>query len=262
MKENPKDSKNRKVIITKNIVWDKFIGGVQGAEQFLVACGFKRETEGKGAKTIEHFVIAPEAVSDSILSKAVDLLTERQEDLNVVAKVPTAAGRKCKNGNCNFYGSTSEGLCSKCHAEQYSAPAAAVKKSEIKAPDVRCKNYPKCMFYGTNQGFCSACYRKYQEANPDPWQGNLQAALLKIKAAHKLADNIKPVQQHTNRCWKCNMKVGIVGIECRCRYIFCGKHRYADKHDCPYDHKKQQRRKLEKELELVVGTKFEKIEES
>lgn len=33
------------------------------------------------------------------------------------------------------------------------------------------------------------------------------------------------------RCFACNKKVGITGFECRCRYIFCGIHRYAEEHD-------------------------------
>ena len=112
------------------------------------------------------------------------------------------------------------------------------------------------------RSLCSTCYRKWQADNPEPWQTNLSQALLKLKAMRKLVDNIQPEQQHKNRCWKCRKRVGITGIECRCRYVFCGKHRYPDMHDCQYDHKKLQRRKLEKELERVQGDKFERVEDA
>jgi len=71
---------------------------------------------------------------------------------------------------------------------------------------------------------------------------------------------LKPVQKNKTRCWKCNRKVGITGIECRCGYIFCGKDRYASEHDCPYDFKKAHQKKLVKENLKLTGKKFDKID--
>ncbi|ETV92015.1 hypothetical protein H310_13541 [Aphanomyces invadans] len=47
----------------------------------------------------------------------------------------------------------------------------------------------------------------------------------------------KPVQTNKSRCWECKKKIGLTGIECRCGFVYCGIHRYADQHECTFDHK-------------------------
>ena len=39
---------------------------------------------------------------------------------------------------------------------------------------------------------------------------------------------VRKVQKNKKRCFKCRKKVGLVGIECRCGYVFCGACRYPD----------------------------------
>merc|ERR1711976_705687 len=38
-----------------------------------------------------------------------------------------------------------------------------------------------------------------------------------------------------NRCHTCKKKVGLTGFQCRCGGLYCGLHRYSDKHDCTFD---------------------------
>eukprot|EP00922_Rhytidocystis_sp_ex-Travisia-forbesii_P062960 GHVS01093715.1.p1 GENE.GHVS01093715.1~~GHVS01093715.1.p1 ORF type:complete len:214 (-),score=61.98 GHVS01093715.1:560-1201(-) len=69
----------------------------------------------------------------------------------------------------------------------------------------------------------------------------------------------RPVQSNKGRCWSCQSKIGLLGFPCRCGYLFCGKHRYADAHDCCFDYKAFDRQNLAKQNKQVVADKLEKI---
>nr|CCA27656.1 conserved hypothetical protein [Albugo laibachii Nc14] len=58
------------------------------------------------------------------------------------------------------------------------------------------------------------------------------------------SDGEKLVQKNKNRCWECKKKVGLAAIECRCGYVFCNSHRYADQHECSFDYKAADRAEL------------------
>ena len=92
-------------------------------------------------------------------------------------------------------------------------------------------------------------------------------------------DNL-PEQKDKTRCFQCNRKVcvahgsevsdgsvflpgdvqvGLLGIECRCGYIFCGNHRYSDRHGCTFDFKTNARRNLSKLNPQVQSDKIERL---
>ncbi len=55
-------------------------------------------------------------------------------------------------------------------------------------------------------------------------------------------------------------KVGIIHFTCKCEYkILCVKCRLPFDHNCSFDHKKEWKDKLEKELPLIVAAKLNKI---
>ncbi|XP_038143553.1 AN1-type zinc finger protein 5-like [Cyprinodon tularosa] len=62
-----------------------------------------------------------------------------------------------------------------------------------------------------------------------------------------------------HRCFMCRKKVGLTGFGCRCGNLFCGIHRYSDKHDCPYDYKADAAAKIRKENPMVVAEKIQRI---
>ncbi|XP_048839819.1 AN1-type zinc finger protein 5a [Brienomyrus brachyistius] len=62
-----------------------------------------------------------------------------------------------------------------------------------------------------------------------------------------------------NRCFMCRKKVGLTGFDCRCGNMFCGLHRYSDKHNCPYDYKAEAAAKIRKENPVVVADKIQRI---
>nr|XP_061804086.1 LOW QUALITY PROTEIN: AN1-type zinc finger protein 5-like [Nerophis lumbriciformis] len=69
-------------------------------------------------------------------------------------------------------------------------------------------------------------------------------------------DSSKPKK---NRCFMCRKRVGLTGFDCRCGNLFCGIHRYSDKHNCPYDYKAEAAAKIRKENPVVVADKIQRI---
>lgn len=69
----------------------------------------------------------------------------------------------------------------------------------------------------------------------------------------------KKVQKKRHRCWSCKKKVGILGFECKCDYVFCSKHRYASAHDCDFDYKEANQNIIKKLNPQVKREKFERI---
>lgn len=62
-----------------------------------------------------------------------------------------------------------------------------------------------------------------------------------------------------HRCYMCRKRVGLTGFDCRCGNLFCGIHRYSDKHNCPYDYKAEAAAKIRKENPVVVADKIQRI---
>mmetsp|Transcript_11673 Transcript_11673/g.16154 ORF Transcript_11673/g.16154 Transcript_11673/m.16154 type:complete len:137 (-) Transcript_11673:82-492(-) len=134
----------------------------------------------------------------------------------------------------------------------------------------------KCGFYGSTdtEGMCSICFKKaYQlsgiKSSTDPgkvgiagvWKKKFKRARLKIHAAYLFRkDSKRKKQQNKNRCYFCNKKVGILGFECRCMFIFCDKHRFPDAHNCKFDYKQQHKNKLKKDNQALSRKKMTKID--
>ena len=62
-----------------------------------------------------------------------------------------------------------------------------------------------------------------------------------------------------NRCDKCNKKLPLTAIKCKCDKLFCNDHRYSDTHDCTYDYKKKGKEFLEKNNPSINFSKVDKI---
>ncbi|XP_047426018.1 AN1-type zinc finger protein 5-like [Mugil cephalus] len=78
-------------------------------------------------------------------------------------------------------------------------------------------------------------------------------------AGSEEADAPEPPKPKKNRCFMCRKKVGLTGFDCRCGNLFCGIHRYSDKHNCPYDYKAEAAAKIRKENPVVVADKIQRI---
>ena len=145
------------------------------------------------------------------------------------------------------------------------------------------------MFYGTGSTnfMCSKCFKDDQDAkgvkpaasNSDqktitgaagetpkttdkemtPEEEKAPSKPVQVRPPHLSSFHKVAFQEKKNRCWACNKKVGLLGFECKCDYIFCAKHRHADDHNCDYDHKKDDLENLKKNNPLLEAGKVDKI---
>ncbi|CAN4080520.1 unnamed protein product [Withania somnifera] len=79
------------------------------------------------------------------------------------------------------------------------------------------------------------------------------------KVNDQLKESLPPVKREVNRCSGCRKKVGLTGFRCRCGELFCGEHRYSDRHDCSYDYKTAGREAIARENPVVKAAKIIKV---
>jgi predicted nucleic acid binding AN1-type Zn finger protein len=62
-----------------------------------------------------------------------------------------------------------------------------------------------------------------------------------------------------NRCGTCRKRVGLTGFTCKCGMLFCGTHRYPEKHECSFDFKTVGKEMIARENPMVMASKLDKI---
>ncbi|GLC36197.1 hypothetical protein PLESTB_001369400 [Pleodorina starrii] len=140
----------------------------------------------------------------------------------------------CETG-CGFFANVGcGGLCSKCHRELARAAAAAQPKPTVE------------------QSFA----KPVQEAQPVSEPVSLPASAPAEASTSGSAD--APPKTAT-RCLECKKKVGLTGFKCKCGNMYCGQHRYAESHNCPFDYKGVHKEKLASSNPVVQASKVQKI---
>lgn len=119
-----------------------------------------------------------------------------------------------------------------------------------------------CGFFGSREtcNLCSKCYKAHVQPEP-PAESEESAPPLPVVDPPTLSDAPVevapeiPVQKNKNRCWQCNARVGVVGLSCKCGFIFCAAHRYPETHACSFDFKAHDRRILAAKAVRVAPSK-------
>lgn len=251
LKKKPNETRYRKMRFD-NIIVKKFITDVNGALDFMKAVGFEEVTEGK-----KKYLMVSE-VHNTRLDRAIELLEGNQANLASTKDEPKKEAKRVKClGGCGFWGDESqEGYCSLCHKKKVVGGKPVAQSGPKKC-------IKECGFFGAEKfkGMCSVCWGKESKVKANTWKPKLKRARTKLNVVRAFTSAPRLRQKNKKRCWKCKRKVGITGIECRCGYIFCGKHRYADEHNCIFDHRSHHQRKLRQENKQILTKKLDKVED-
>ncbi|KAK2167398.1 hypothetical protein LSH36_28g03013 [Paralvinella palmiformis] len=187
----------------------------------------------------------------------------------------------CRMG-CGFYGNPMyDGMCSKCHKDalkrrqQTSSPTQMSGRVSPLATACSVASSEKSSADSVSQTLESSA-ASVETGSPTvtttPAQDKTKVAAEKeqpetestatLSSASSTNDDTPADQDRKpkkNRCHTCRKKVGLTGFACRCGGLFCGMHRYSDKHDCSFNYKELAQKEIRKSNPVVVAEKIQKI---
>jgi len=164
----------------------------------------------------------------------------------------------CKNG-CGFFSSVdSKGFCSVCYkdylkkeqrangTEEVAETTASLSNLNVSVDETASAKVESELVEATTEGAVAKAV--VEETAP------VVAEEEKIEEPEKEAKKPKK-----NRCASCKKKVGLTGFTCRCGGMYCGLHRYSDKHDCNFDYNALGKAEIAKANPVIVAEKVAKI---
>jgi len=171
----------------------------------------------------------------------------------------------CKNG-CGFFGGIeNRGYCSVCFKEilkkeeadksennekSETAEALAQLTLEEKSDSLH-QEEPKAEAV-------AEVITKVEDELPQTTTDGATAAPA-VADAEKEKEEQKDTKKKKNRCFVCKKKLGLTGFSCRCGGLFCGIHRYTDKHECNFDYKAMGEKEISEANPVIVAQKLNKI---
>jgi len=168
----------------------------------------------------------------------------------------------CKNG-CGFFSSVdSKGFCSVCYKDflkKEEQSSTVETTEEVAATTASLSNLNVSVEESVETVVDSAEPREVVEDGAAAKSVLEPAPSVSEPPAEEPEEAKEPKKVKKNRCASCKKKVGLTGFACRCGGMYCGIHRYSDKHSCTFDYGALGKSEIAAANPVIVAEKVAKI---